>query len=204
MNGGFLEDRAKARATAAVKAFEKHTSAELVVTVRKGAGTWREADFAWGAAFGFVTLLFLLFYPRDFAVGSMPLDVLVAFAIGFFASRMIPALRRLATTAASRRAAVDLHAKAAFVDLGVTRTTGRTGMLVYVALFERAVGIVTDAGVSEEAKAAALAARDALEAAVSAGDIEPFAAALEALGPAFGKTMPRAADDVNELPDEVA
>ena len=62
-----LDARAKARAVAAVKAFEAETSAELVVTVKKHARTYPEVHLLYGSVFALVTLLFLLFYPLDFS-----------------------------------------------------------------------------------------------------------------------------------------
>jgi putative membrane protein len=200
----FLEDRAKQRAVEAVRAFESHTSAELVITVKKRARTYREIDVAFGAVFAFLALLFLLFYPLDFDTRMMPVDTLLAFAFGVVFARAVPSLRRLAIPIAKRRAAVEEAAKASFVDLGVTKTTGRTGVLVFVSLFEGVVAIVTDVGVTAEARRAANETRAALEAALARSDVRTFAETLEALGPRFATTMARSADDVNELSDEVA
>jgi putative membrane protein len=200
----FLDARAKARAVAAVKAFELETSAELVITVKKHARTYPEVHLLYGSTFALLTLLFLLFYPLDFSTTMMPVDTLVGFALGNGLSRMLPPLQLLAISEGKRRGIVDQAAKAAFVDLGVSKTTGRTGVLVYVALFERMVSVVADAGVTPEAKAAAERARTALEDAVKGVDIRAFAQTLEALGKTFGETMQRSADDVNELPDEIA
>lgn len=200
----FLAAESKARATAAVRVFEEKTSAELVVTVRRAARGYPEADLGLGALFAFVTLLFLLFHPAEFATALMPVDVLCGFGAGFGVSRLFPRVRKLAVSSAKRRSAVDQAAKASFVDLGVSRTKGRTGVLVYVALFELHAKLVCDIGVTDEAKKAALAAVPALEAALARSDVNAFAAALESLGPEFGKTMPRAVDDENELPDDVA
>ena len=200
----FLDARAKARAVLAIKAFELATSAELVVTVKKSARSYQEAHLLVGATTAFLALLFLLFFPVDFSTALMPVDTIVAFAIGYGLSRFLPPLARLAVTAPKLRHSVDLAAKGAFVDLGVTKTTGRTGVLVYVAVFERMVSIVTDAGVTPEATAAAQGMRSALEAALTAFDMKTFAETLEALGPAFAPTMPHAEDDVNELADEIA
>lgn len=200
----FLDERAKVRATGAVRAFETHTSAELVVTVKREARRYLEVDLACGAALAFATLNYLLFSPKTFATSMMPVDVAVAFLLGFFLPRAAPPLRRLLLPRRVRRGAVDEAALAAFVRLGVSRTTGRTGVLVFVSLFERMVSIVPDAGVTQEAAEAARAARGVLEAAVARSDVAAFAEALESLGPRFGATMKRAADDVNELPDEVA
>jgi putative membrane protein len=200
----FLDARAKARAVAAIKAFELQTSAELVITVKKHVRSYPEVHLRFGVATSFVMLLFLLFYPMDFSIGWMPFDMLVGFAVGYGVSRALPALRRMALPAAKRREAVEQAAKAAFFDLGVTKTTGRTGVLVFVALFEQMVAVVTDAGITPEAKKATEDARAALESAVASTDIKAFSETLEALGAKFAPTMARSPDDVNELPDEIA
>jgi putative membrane protein len=199
----FLDDRAKARAVAAVKAFESKTSAELVITVKKRVRAYPESHLLWGSVVAFAALLFLLFYPMDFATHMMPVDLLAAFGLGYGLSALLPPLLRLAVPAKKRRASVDSAAKAAFVDLGVSRTTGRTGILVYLSVLEGMVAVVADSGVTPEARRAAEDARAALESAFVRLDVSSFASTLEALGAAFAATMARAADDVNELPDEV-
>ena len=200
----FLDSRAKARAVVAVKAFEAQTSAELVITVKKQVRAYPEIHLFFGAAFAFLTLLFLLFYPLEFSTTMMPVDTFVGFAFGYGLSRLLPPLQRIALSSAKRRAAVEQAAKAAFFDLGVMKTTRRTGVLVYVALFEQRVAIVADAGVTPEAKSAAQGARPRLEAALARIDIKTFSETLEALGASFAMTMVRSADAVNELPDEIA
>ena len=200
----FLDTRAKARAVGAIKAFEAQTSAELVVTVKKQVRSYPEAHLVFGSVFAFAALLFLLFFPMDFSTALMPLDTFVSFALGFGLSRLLPQLQRLALPRAKRRELVEQAAKAAFVDLGVSKTTGRSGILVYVAIFEGMVAIVPDAGITPEARKATEDARPALEAALARTDIRAFAATLEALGPVFAATMARSADDVNELPDDIA
>jgi putative membrane protein len=200
----FLDARAKACVVAAVKEFETHTSAELVITVKKRAREYPEVHLLFGSLFALVTLLFLLFYPLDFSTTMMPIDTLVGFAVGNVLSRILPPLQRLGLSESKRRSIVEQAAKAAFVDLGVSKTTGRTGVLVYVALFEDIVAVVADAGVTPEARGAAEGSRAMLEAAVEKLDVRAVAAILPQLGRAFGKTMERSADDVNELPDEIA
>lgn len=200
----FLDARAKARAVEAVKAFESQTSAELVVTVKKQVRTYPEAHLLAGSVLAFGALLFLLFYPMDFDTRMMPVDLLVAFAAGYGLSRLLPPLLRLAISRTRRRESVERAAKAAFFDLGVGRTTGRTGVLVYLAVLEGMVAIVPDSGVTNEARQAAVDARAALESAFVRLDVPGFVAILERLGASFAPTMARAEDDVNELSDEVA
>ena len=200
----FLDARAKARAVAAVQAFEAQTSAELVLTVKKQVRAYPEAHLLCGSVLAFGALLFLLFYPMDFDTRMMPVDLLVAFAAGYGLSRFLPPLLRLAVSAQKRRETVERAAKAAFFDLGVGRTTGRTGVLVYLAVLEGMVAVVADSGVTNEARKAADDARASLEAAFVRLDVSAFATVIEGLGASFAPTMARSEDDVNELSDEVA
>lgn len=199
----FLDERAKARAVLAVKAFEEKTSAELVITVKKRVRIYHEAHRLWGTVFAFAGLLFLLFFPLDFDVLLMPVDTVLAFGIGYGLSRFLAPMERVALGEQKRREHVELAAKAAFYDLGVSKTTGRTGVLVYVSVFEHVVAVVPDVGITPEAKQALVEAKAKLESALVTLDVATFASTLEALGAAFAPTMARAADDVNELSDEV-
>ncbi len=200
----FLDARAKARAVLAIKAFELQTCAELMVTVKKQVRSYPEVHLLFGAVTAFLTLLFLLFFPIDFSTTLMPVDTVVAFAVGYGLSRMLPPLQRLALSETKRRVIVEQAAKAAFFDLGVSKTSGRTGLLVHVAIFEGLVTLVLDAGITPEARMAAEGSREALEGALARLDVRTFAETLERLGGVFAATMPRAADDVNELVDDIA
>ena len=88
----------------------------------------------------------------------------------------------------------------------MTRTTGRTGILVLVGMFERRARVVVDLGCEGAAATEAFAhAVRGIEASVEHLDpkLDAFVAALEALGPALAGPLPRQADDVNELSDDL-
>lgn len=198
----FFGAKMAAAVEAAVRDVEAHTSAELVVAVRRRAAAWRVVDVAVGAAAGFAMLLVLLFHPAPFVVAWMPLEVLGAAIVGGLLSRGSWGLRRLLVSRAQRRAAAQLAARAAFVDLGVSRTRGRSGLLVVAFLQERLSEAVLDVGLDARALGDAWPrALAAVDEAVAAADAERFLTALRALGPILGAALPRQADDVNELPD---
>ena len=202
MEADFFSERARREAASAVRDIESATAAEIVVAVRHASGRYRHVDWLVGASLAFGMLLILLFHPHPFAIATMPLDVLVMFAVGFAASAHSPTLRRLLSAAAVRRDEVRRAARAAFVELGVSRTRGRTGVLVYVSMLERSVEVVVDIGVDECAKSAAFQqAAAALSRALP--DLDAFVTALRALREPLSAVLPRAADDINELPDEI-
>jgi putative membrane protein len=99
---------------------------------------------------------------------------------------------------------VQTAARGAFYDLGIARTSGRNGILVFVSVFERECVVLPDIGVDPTVFGSAYQnVVDGLRQAIRRRRVPAFRQALESLGPLLGAQMPRAADDVNELPDEV-
>ena len=188
----------------AVEAIERETSAEVVVTVRKCSGHYRQTDLFAGAAFALVMLAFLLFDSHPFDIGWMPVDVTIAFAVGAFVSAEVTSLRRTLTSPRLLQESTLTAARAAFYELGISRTTGRTGLLVYVSMFERRVVIVPDIAVKpDELGPEWAAAEQALAASVAKGpDFERFLTALGRVHAPLVRALPAKPDDVNELPDE--
>src|SRR6185436_19156079 len=134
MEADFFGERARREVASAVRDVEARTAAEVVVAVRHASARYRQVDWLVGSLLGFGVLLILLFHPHPFAVVTMPLDVLAVFAVGFAASAHSPTLRRLFSSPKLRREEVRRAARSAFVELGVSRTSGRGGVLVYVSL----------------------------------------------------------------------
>ena len=201
--GGFFTDEAKRRVTTAIKEIESQTSAEIIVVVRRVSGRYRHADYLAGSIAAFTMLLAVLFHPKAVRVEAIPIDVALAFAAGAIFTAYFDPVRRLLAGARTMEEHVRTAAGAAFVERGVSRTRGRSGVLVYVGAFERRVEVVRDIGVDPST------AKDAWERAVRAlgdslregGDLESFIGALGALGPALAPDLPRREDDENELPD---
>ena len=201
----FFSDDARTKTKTLIGEIEQGTSAELVVTVRRRSGSYRATDYLVGAVTGLVVLALVLFLPREFAIETMPLDVAIAFGIGAGLTSLSPAARRLFTSKGLMREAVSTAARAAFFDQGISRTRGRSGVLVYVSMLERDVEVLPDLGVDVKALGESWTAAVArARAAVRASDLEGFLTALRDLGASLGAKLPRGDDDENELPDDVA
>jgi putative membrane protein len=199
----FFTDDTKARAAEAVKAIEARTSAEVVIAVHARSGDYSHTDYLVGFALSFVTLVAMLYLPQEFPLETFPPGSAVSFLVGALVCRSVPALRRVLSGRAPREKNVRTAARAAFVDLGISRTRGRTGLLVFVSLFERQVEVVPDTGVDPAALGPEwIQALAGLNAALArSSDPAPFFQALHALTPPLERVLPRAQDDVNELPD---
>jgi len=196
---------AQERVAAVVAEIEAKSSAELVVRLRERSGHYRHTDYLVGLAFGMASLVVFLFYPARFPLRPYPIVFALVFGAGALLSGWFPALQRALTSRALLLENVRTAARAAFVDDGVSRTRGRTGILVYVSVFERRVELVHDVGVDEGALGEAYAAaRRALEGVLAESlEVGGFEAALRRLGPPLAAALPRAEDDVNELEDGV-
>jgi putative membrane protein len=208
-NGGvrdaFRGSLSKKDVSAAIRDVESHTSAELVVALRPSSGRYRETALAAGGAFALVVLSLLLFLPVDFETLLFPVYVALAFVLMAACVELVPPLRRMLIPSSTARGQVRVAARAAFVDLDVSHTQRRGGILVYVSELERMVEVVVDSGIDVHAEGARFTGTIAeAERALGAGDAPRFLAALRAIGPILAVHHPRAADDVNELSDEVA
>jgi putative membrane protein len=200
-----LAQPARERIAMAVRAIEAKCAAEVVVAVRRRSGFYRHTDYLVGFASSMAALAALLFLPQPFAVETMPIDVVAAFILGAVVSAHVPPLRRALTSRELMDDAVEEAARAAFVALGVSKTRGRTGVIVFASVFERRIEIVADLAANPErlgdaCERAARALRHAIDHGV---DVDRFLEALGAFGAELAEELPRAADDVNELPDEV-
>lgn len=201
----FMSDEAKAALTAAVKAVEARTSAELVIAVRGQSGSYLHADLLAGSIASIVVLACLLYLPVDFGLHSFLIDPIVAGVVFGLLSSRVPGLRRALTPASRRDAQVEEGAHAAFFRRGIRRTSASIGVLVYISVLERRVEVLADDGVAAAVPEAEWArAVEAIAAELRAGaDGVRVARIIEGLAEVLEPCLPRSEDDVNELPDEV-
>lgn len=200
----FFADSSRDAVVRAVQEVESQTSAELVVVVRVRSGRYPQSHARCGALLAFVALLLLLFLPQEFPLLSIPFNVLFGFAVGWAISRFTPPVERLFATRGEMLDRTRLAARAELVDGGITETTGRTGLLVYVSALEGTTHIVGDVAVQRVRSEPSVRAAEArIIDAAHRRDPIAFVAALKELGPALAVPLPRSADDVNELDDGV-
>lgn len=185
--------------THAVEVAESSTSAELVLVILPQSFSARGAAAVLGGLGALVALALVLFLENIEI--DPPLAFVLVALLGLGAVGLVLALpSRLFARATTLKGAVDEKAHAAFSRYGVYRTSGRTGVLVFLSLGERQARVLYDVGV---AKAVPNEIRDEwrtrLAAVARAFDVGALAKALEALGQEAGAFLPRSVDDVDEL-----
>jgi putative membrane protein len=186
----------------AIAAIERASSAEVVVTVQPRVRRWLAAHVIAGALVMTAVLAFMLFSEDyEFELWSFTVAPLLAAILGGVIVEATP-LERVMTPRSVRTALVREAATAAFYDHGVHGTSGRTGVLVFVALRERVVQLVGDLEVVKQLSEEARTRQMALLAA-ELPDGPRLASKLASFAPEYAAALPVTVEDRNELGDHV-
>lgn len=211
------------RVTAAVAAAEAHTSGEIVTIVTDLSDKYREVAFAWASIACFAALSAIALFPDAFqalyerALGGWTYDhspgqwlgivaVFAAFCwIGTFAAMQVLPLRLALTPGGIKARRVRARALSLFRVSAEARTTGKTGVLLYLSLRERRADIVADAAIADKVAPEIWgAAMASLLDHVRAGHPgEGMAAAVEQMGAVLREHLPKGSENPNELPDRL-
>ena len=147
MTSKTFDQTASAALAKAVRDIEKGTDAEIIIVVRGRSGTYRHADYLFGALLALAGLLFVLFSPFDFRTFWVPFDVIGLFVAGAFVSSRSDLIRRSLTTRKFRAQAARTGAAAMFYDAGIANTQAENGLLIYLSLLERRLEVIADRGI---------------------------------------------------------
>jgi len=187
----------------AVRQAESLTSGEIVVVIDRAASSYRTVPLVMALVLALfvpwpLLMLTATSAPRIFLIQLVSAATLMVTLLWYGrGGRFVPGFIK-------RRRAHDVALRE-FTARGLTRTRGRTGVLLYIALQERYAEIVADIGIDET-----------IDQAVWRGIIEPLLAAAKedrlreglidavgAVGSVLARHAPPAADDVDELPNKV-
>jgi putative membrane protein len=212
------------RVTQAVHAAEGGTAGEIVTIVAETSDRYLDVAVWWAASLGVIAMTALAAFPGlvDTVFGlisggwaATPVTTaealelaLALFVLTFLAVRLLLLWRPLLVALTPKIVkAGRVHRRAVrYFKVGAERrTTGRTGILIYLSLAERRAEIVADAAihgkVPQEDWGEAMAD---LLAGVREGRVaDGMVAAIRDVGLILATHFPRADDDANELPDRL-
>lgn len=214
----FFTQEQRTQIEQAVADAEAKTSVEIIPVVATASGRYDRPEDIAGLWAGLIALgACWAFFSQSAAEGSswafswqaLELPALIGVAVvGFIIGAAIAShigwLRRLFTPKTQMRDEVAQRARAIFFDNRLHRTAGATGLLLYLSLYERTAMILADDGVT--AKLGADAPNqlcDRLTRSLRAGEDATTAICtlLQDAGERLSRVLPRAQDDVNELPN---
>lgn len=207
----------------AVAAAELTSAGEIVTIVTPQSDTYRDVGLAWAITVAFLALAALELTPSFYlglvdralglwghawkpqAVLGLALSVAV---IKFLAMGLLMEwrpLRLLLTPSPIKSARVHARALTCFRVGAQARTTGHTGILIYLSMAERRAEIIADEAIASKVTPEVWGdAMHALLAEIRAGRVgDGMVAAIGKVGAVLAEHLPRAADDQNELPDRV-
>lgn len=200
----FLTGEDRTRIEAAVAAAERKTSAEFVTVIASAADDYLHVPILAAAALAFLLSGFCLLLPLDFShvefyAGQVALFIGAALILQWRPLRMVLVPKAEKTVRARRLA----HEQ--FLELGLSSTKDRTGVMLFVSVAEHYVEILADRGVHAHVSAAVW---DRIIAdftqAIRAGRVaDGFVQAIEACAHAMAGPCPWHEDDRNELPNRL-
>lgn len=212
-----------ARVTAAVAAAEAETAGEIVTVVARRSDRYHDVAAHWSLLAVLLVLAVLSVWPgiaerihavyadgwSDVASPSALFTIaLLLCALAFLLARLLLAPRAIwlaLTPGATKARRVRARAMDLFRASAERRTVGRTGVLLYLSLDERRAELIADEAI--HSKVAPDTWGEAMAALIEAvRDGRPgdgLAGAVARVGTVLAAHFPRAADDVNELPDRL-
>jgi putative membrane protein len=217
----FFSEQERKQIAEEVAEAEKHTSAEIVPVVATASGDYDRAEDLVGlwVAVGALALLWWILLPAGQGgewslpvVGVSWLGLLVAigvvfagFLVGAALAAQIGWLRRLFTSRRQMRGEVERGAARAFLDHGLRETEQRTGILIYVSLFERMVRVTGDQTIAGKLTGQDWQkVRDLTVEGIKQGKPgEGMVAGIRHCGKILAEHFPVASGDVDELPNDL-
>jgi putative membrane protein len=207
----------------AVAAAELASAGEIVTIVTPQSDTYRDVGLAWSITIAFLALAALELAPTFYlglvdrafglwghtwkpqAVLGIALSVAVIKFIAMLLLMEWRPLRLLLTPAPIKSARVHARALTCFRVGAQARTTGHTGILIYLSMAERRAEIIADEAIASKVAPEVWGdAMHALLTEIRKGHVgDGMVAAIQKVGAVLAEHLPRAADDQNELPDRV-
>ncbi|HEX2115779.1 MAG TPA: TPM domain-containing protein [Alphaproteobacteria bacterium] len=200
----FLSEEDRRRIAIAVRKAEQRTAGEFVTVIARRADTYLVIPILIAAAVALALpgVLWLFNLAHGFAeLYALQLGAFIVLALLLSWQRVAVGLvpDRVKTERVTRRA------REQFLMRGLHRTRDRAGVLLFVAVAEHRVELIADEGINARVPPGTWDAVVAgFTAAVREGRIaDGFTTAIESVADILAAHFPRAAADVNELPDRL-
>ncbi|HEX3209013.1 MAG TPA: TPM domain-containing protein [Geminicoccaceae bacterium] len=200
----FLTDQDRQQITAAIVAAERRTSGELVTVIAEAADDYRYIPLLWPAlAALMLPAVVLAVWPQTGAFRLYLVQAATFFALSLVAH--LPQVHLALVPASVKRRRASRLAREQFFERGLHLTRGRTGVLIFVAVAERHVEIIADAGIHALVPPGTWdqAVAEFVERVRRGRIAEGFITAIGQVGDRLAEHFPRPADDTDELPNRL-
>lgn len=218
-----LTEADRQRISAAVTHAEANSAGEIVTILTEKSDDYSDVALAWAAAIGLLALIAYSSMPqfylslidritgawgREWPIQSVLALATAGFALkfaGMWLMQLWRPLRLWLVPPPIKRLRVRQRAVSLFRVGAEQRTVAQTGILIYLSLAERRAEIVAEAAIAARVEQAVWdQAMTAMLVEIKAGQLaDGLIAGIAHVGAVLAEHFPRAADDVNELPDRL-
>jgi len=206
------------RITEAIRQAELKTSAEIVTVITSRAGAYTGHVLLAGAVMLFVASVAYLtfigpigeFLRRFFwsfetrhALWALLVVQAAVFILTYVLLSAWPGLKRLLVSRKDQLEKVRRRAASEFFHHHISSTKGGTGVLIFVALFERRVELLVDSGIARviPQQTWQSVVEEIIAGVKKRAFVDVLCGQVVRCGQTLSKDFPRKADDVNELSD---
>jgi putative membrane protein len=219
----YLDNTGHKLVSEAVTAAESATSGEIVTVLAESSDGYTDVALLWAIGAAFTAMSVFAAFPRPFldawdaslggwghewSAGELASMVIALGLVKFLAVLLIQQWRPLKfwlIPAPTKTIRVHNQAVRQFKVGADRRTTGRTGVMIYLSMAEHRAEIVADESIAAKVSAEVWGeAMGDMLAHIRKGQIaEGLAAGIRDVGFVLAEHFPRGTDDINELPDRL-
>jgi len=219
----YLDDAGRKLVGEAVTAAESETSGEIVTVLAEASDGYTDVALLWAAGAAFTAMSVFAALPRPFldawdwaiggwghqwTTGELASLVIALGLITFLAVLLVQQwepLKFALIPAPTKTIRVHAQAVRQFKVGAERRTTGRTGVMIYLSMREHRAEIVADESIAAKVPAEVWgeAMGDMLSHIRKGRIADGLAAGIRDVGFVLAQHSPRGADDANELPDRL-
>jgi len=218
-----MDDAGRALVSAAVTEAESATSGEIVTVLAEASDGYTDVALLWAAGAAFTAMSVFAAFPEPFldrwdawfagwghewTTGELASMVIALGLVKFFGVWLVQQwqpLKWLLVPGPVKSARVRAQAVRQFKVGAERRTTGHTGVLIYLSMRERRAEIVADESIAAKVPAEVWGeAMGDMLAEIRRGRVaEGLAVGIRDVGFILAEHFPRGEDDANELPDRL-
>jgi putative membrane protein len=218
-----MDDAGRKLVSDAVAEAETATSGEIVAVLAERSDGYTDVALLWAAGAGFTAMSIFAAFPEPFLdrwdawfagwghewtsgeLASMVIALGLAAFLGVLLVQQWPPLKWLLVPGPVKAARVRAQAVRQFKVGAQGRTTGHTGVLIYLSMAEHRAEIVADESIAAKVPAEVWgeAMGDMLSEIRRGRVAEGLAVGIRDVGFILAEHFPRGQDDVNELPDRL-
>ncbi len=201
----YFKEETRSKIGRVISQIESQSHVELVVIIKSRVHGYSEFPLAIGSALAFVALTYFRFSHEFYDDWVVYIGIVFSFVMGAVLVGGIPMLLRLVVGQKRLEKSAEIMARACFQKGGIHHTRDKTGVLIFIAVWERQIVIIPDQGVESaippgEWKKIQQGFRGVFQA---NNPGQSLLEKLEGLQTLFSRYIPQVEGDINELPDNL-